>query len=146
MKSAQEKDLRQFEDRIQQLNEWKQQHDEVLKENYTEIEKKFDERPSRREDLDMIDKLKARLQRKEEEVRLLNKELRNCALEIENKEETYNKIFTSSTMNKLEKVLCPSIQKSLTRDREDFKSRDSLCRKSQTTDIKFLLKVYNKHI
>lgn len=42
MKSAQEKDLRQFEDRIQQLNEWKQQHDEVLKENYTEIEKKFD--------------------------------------------------------------------------------------------------------
>ena len=44
-----------------------------MKENYEEIEKRFDERPSRKEDLDMIEKLRNRLLRKEEEVRVLNK-------------------------------------------------------------------------
>lgn len=42
-------------------------------------------------------------------------------------------------MNKFEK-------KCLSRDRDEFKSKESLCRKSQTTDIKFLLKVYNKQL
>ncbi len=42
-------------------------------------------------------------------------------------------------MNKFEK-------KCLSKDKDEFRSKDSLCRKSQTTDIKFLLKVYNKHI
>ena len=35
-----------------------------MAERYDEIESKFDERPSRQEDLDMIEKLRNRLQRK----------------------------------------------------------------------------------
>lgn len=103
-----------------------------------ELEAKFDERPSRKEDLQTIDRLKGKIQKKEDENKILRKELKTCALEIENKEETYNRIFVSSCA-KREK-------KSLNKEREDLKSKESLCRKSQTTDLKFLLKVYNKHI
>ena len=64
-------------------------------------------------------------------------------LELENKEETYTKIFTSQ--KKIDKLSAIDVhRKSMSRDQKS--SRDNPARKSQTSDFKFLLKVYNKHI
>ena len=71
--SAHDKELRKYETKVHQLTEFKEHQEMLMKENYEEIEKRFDERPSRKEDLDMIEKLRNRLLRKEEEVRVLNK-------------------------------------------------------------------------
>ena len=60
-----------------------------------EIQSTVEERPSRVEDLEQILELKGLLSKKEKEVTLLMDELKWYKLELENKEETYNKIFSS---------------------------------------------------
>ncbi len=56
----------------------------------------MENRPSRMEDLEEIILLKEKLYKKEKEFEMLEKEARNIQLELENKEDTYNRIFIPS--------------------------------------------------
>ena len=53
-----------------------------MKGNYEEINSLFEKRPSKKEDINQIEKMKWALARKEEEVRKLNKDIKYCNLEL----------------------------------------------------------------
>lgn len=58
-----------------------------------EIKNCVESRPSRLEDLEEILSLKEKLARREREFESLEREVKSYQLELENKEDTYNKIF-----------------------------------------------------
>jgi len=60
-----------------------------------QIKNCYEERPSRQEDLQMIRQLEEKLWKKEGDLELVCQELKWHRLELENKEQTYNKIFTN---------------------------------------------------
>lgn len=104
----------------------------------------FEKRPSKKEDLTEIEKMKWALTKREEEIRKLSKDLKYCNLQLENKEDLYTRIFRGNSMSKEKKP----------REKEDNKEthvideklcKDMIYRRSQTSDIKFLLKVYNNN-
>ena len=55
------------------MDQWKKDKENLLNEKMIEIEVKLDERPSRKDDLESIDRLKGRIQKKESENILLRK-------------------------------------------------------------------------
>ena len=55
----------------------------------------MENRVSRSEDLEEMEFLRAALSKKTKECDMMNEELKWYRLELENKEETYNKIFVS---------------------------------------------------
>jgi hypothetical protein len=65
-----------------------------------ELAGSFERRPSKPQDLSEIDRLKWALAKKEEEVRKLSRDLKHCNLELENKEETYTRIFRGNSMSR----------------------------------------------
>jgi predicted transcriptional regulator len=83
--------------------------------------------------------MKWALARREEEIRKLTREVKYVNLELENKEDLYTRIFRGNSMSRDKKC----------KDREDKegaldeKCKDFVCRRSQTSDIKLLLKAYN---
>lgn len=78
----------------------------------------LEERPSRQEDLKLIQDLETKLFRKQNEVEMLTKELKWHRLELENKEETYNRIFC----NGMQEVRIPTENLKLQQAKE-FKLR-----------------------
>ena len=113
--------------------------------NYEELNSLFEKRPSKKEDINEIEKMKWALARREEEVRKLTKDIKYCNLELENKEELYTRMFRGSSMSRDKKNR--PIEKE---EKEHHVVDDKLCkeyvyRRSQTSDIKFLLKVYNNN-
>lgn len=84
--------------------------------------------------------MKWALTRREEEIRKLSKDIKYCNLELENKEDLYTRIFRGNSLSRDKK----------NREREDKEhaveekiAKELIYRKSQTSDIKFLLKHYN---
>jgi hypothetical protein len=69
------------------------------KANLIEIKSCVDERPSRYEDVDQILTLKEKLLKKQRDFETLTEELKWYRLELENKEETYNRIFGPDSKN-----------------------------------------------
>ena len=70
-------EISRIEKKIMDMNSLKRQKEDLLNQKMAELEKKFDERPSRTEDLEAIDKLISKVERKEEENRSLRRELKN---------------------------------------------------------------------
>jgi hypothetical protein len=103
----------------------------------------FERRPSKREDVSEIDKLKWGLAKKEDEVRKLKQELKHTNLELENKEDIYTRIFRGNSMSRDKKTHPREDREQMLI--EDKLGKEALFRKSQTADIKYLLKVYNNN-
>jgi hypothetical protein len=83
------------------------------------------------------------LAKKEEEARKLSRDLKHCNLELENKEETYTRIFRGNSMSR-EKRSTPKEDREREQICVDEKlGKDAIFRKSQTADVKYLLKIYN---
>lgn len=72
-----------------------QQQSELYQKQVDQLSTYFEERPSRQEDLRTIQELEQKLLKKQADVELLSKELKWHRLELENKEETYNRIFAN---------------------------------------------------
>ena len=58
-----------------------------------EVKQCVENRPSRVEDIEEIQLLKGRLVKMEQDYHLMAREVKACQLELENKEDTFNKIF-----------------------------------------------------
>ena len=102
----------------------------------------FEARPSKKEDLNQIDQLKWALTKKEEEIRRLNRDLQHCNLELENKEDIYKRMFRGNSLSR-EKKRDKIDKEQAAVDEKLSGGRDILFRKSQTADIKYLLKFYH---
>lgn len=61
--------------------------------NMKEVRQCVENRPSRVEDVEEIQLLRGRLTKMEQEYQLMAREVKACQLELENKEDTFNKIF-----------------------------------------------------
>ena len=59
------------------------------------MEDKYDSRPSREDDLEMIESLRSDSEFKRKQIMTLTNELNFLRLEISNREENYNKIFNN---------------------------------------------------
>ena len=82
---------------MQQLT---QEKEEMMASNYEDLTSMFEKRPSKKEDISEIEKMKWALTRREEQIRKLNKDLKYCNLELENKEDLYTRIFRGNSMSR----------------------------------------------
>ncbi len=71
----------------------------LMNKQISEIQTVVDKRPSRLEDKEEITILKEKLQKKNRECLNMNEEIKWFKLEMENKEETYNRIFVPAYSN-----------------------------------------------
>ena len=80
----------------------------ILETKYNEMAELFEQRPSRPEDLELIQRLQEDNVIKEEELRKAVENLKFFKLELLNREDSYNKVFganpTVGLLNPLEKV------------------------------------------
>ena len=80
----------------------------ILETKYNEMAELFEQRPSRPEDLELIQKLQEDNILKEEELRKAVENLKFFKLELLNREDNYNKVFganpTIGVLNPLDKV------------------------------------------
>ena len=103
----------------------------------------FEARPSKKEDLTQIDQLKWALTKKEEEIRRLNRDLKHCNLELENKEDIYKRMFRGNSLSREKKRDKNEDKEQAAVEEKLSVGREVLFRKSQTADIKYLLKFYH---
>eukprot|EP00826_Nyctotherus_ovalis_P039639 TRINITY_DN3823_c0_g4_i2.p3 TRINITY_DN3823_c0_g4~~TRINITY_DN3823_c0_g4_i2.p3 ORF type:complete len:214 (+),score=111.39 TRINITY_DN3823_c0_g4_i2:1212-1853(+) len=92
-------------DQIQETEEMKEQFSnasELLDQKHKQLEEKFDElqllydnRPSRNEDLELIRELTEQCKEKEARLRKAAEDMKFYKLELQNREENYNKVFGS---------------------------------------------------
>ena len=68
----------------------------MMEEEYQELKQLFDDRPSREEDLRMIQKLQRLVDQREEELKKAWHELKFFKLELINRENNYNKMFNAN--------------------------------------------------
>lgn len=68
----------------------------LMQEEYDELKQLFDDRPSKEEDLRLIQKLQQLLEQREEELKRAWQELKFFKLELINRENNYNKMFSAS--------------------------------------------------
>ena len=68
--------------------------------NIEELSLSFDRRPSKKEDLAAIEKMKWALTRRQEQIRKLTKDIKYCNMELENKEDLYTRIFRGNSMSR----------------------------------------------
>lgn len=68
----------------------------LMQEEYDELKQLFDDRPSKEEDLRLIQKLQQLLEQREEELRRAWQELKFFKLELINRENNYNKMFNAN--------------------------------------------------
>uniref|UniRef100_A0A0G4IF48 Protein FAM184A/B N-terminal domain-containing protein n=1 Tax=Chromera velia CCMP2878 TaxID=1169474 RepID=A0A0G4IF48_9ALVE len=63
---------------------------------HTELQRAFDARPSRQEDVEKLRLLSATVVERDETLRRLEEDVRTCKLELANRETNFNKVFASS--------------------------------------------------
>lgn len=68
----------------------------LMEEEYEELKSLFDDRPSREEDLRMIQKLQALLEQREDQLKKAWHELKFFKLELVNRQNNYNKMFNAN--------------------------------------------------
>ena len=68
----------------------------LMQEEYDELKQLFDDRPSKEEDLRLIQKLQQLLEQREEELKRAWQELKFFKLELINRENNYNKMFNAN--------------------------------------------------
>ena len=68
----------------------------LMQEEYDELKMLFDERPSKEEDMRLIQKLQAQLEQREEDLKRAWQELKFFKLELINRENNYNKMFNAN--------------------------------------------------
>lgn len=68
-----------------------------------EMKVKFESRLSKKEDIATIEKLKWTIAQKEEEIQKLTRAVKNCNLELENKEDIYTRMFRGSSVSREKK-------------------------------------------
>lgn len=68
--------------------------------NIEELSLSFDRRPSKKEDLAELEKMKWALTRRQEQIRKLTKDIKYCNMELENKEDLYTRIFRGNSMSR----------------------------------------------
>lgn len=73
-----------------------QQRYDGLNDKYQDLLKLYDNRPSKEEDVEMINMLRQSLMLKEEELKKANENLKWFKLEIVNREGNYNKLFNAN--------------------------------------------------
>lgn len=64
---------------------------------------KFESRLSKKEDTATIEKLRWTIAQKEEEIQKLTRAVKNCNLELENKEDIYTRMFRGSSVSREKK-------------------------------------------
>ena len=67
-----------------------------MQEEYQELKQLFDDRPSREEDLRMIQKLQQLLETREEQLKKAWQELKFFKLEMINRQNSFNKLFNAN--------------------------------------------------
>ena len=67
-----------------------------MQEEYDELKQLFDDRPSKEEDLRLIQKLQQLLEQREDDLRRAWQELKFFKLELINRENNYNKMFNAT--------------------------------------------------
>jgi len=67
-----------------------------MQEEYDELKQLFDDRPSKEEDLRLIQKLQQLLEQREEDLKRAWEELKFFKLELRNRENNYNKMFNAN--------------------------------------------------
>jgi hypothetical protein len=79
-----------------------------LEERFAELQELYDSRPSRPEDLEMLNKLQEEIVNKEKLLQKAAEDMKFYKLELINREENYNKVFGSNPtvglINPLSKV------------------------------------------
>ena len=68
----------------------------LMQEEYDELKMLFDERPSKEEDMRLIQKLQAALERYEEDLKRAWQEMKFYKLELINREKSYNQMFNAN--------------------------------------------------
>ena len=68
----------------------------LMQEEYDELKQLFDDRPSKEEDMRLIQKLQQLLEQREEELKRAWQELKFFKLELINRENNYNKMFNAN--------------------------------------------------
>eukprot|EP01016_Furgasonia_blochmanni_P046294 TRINITY_DN6645_c0_g1_i3.p1 TRINITY_DN6645_c0_g1~~TRINITY_DN6645_c0_g1_i3.p1 ORF type:complete len:184 (-),score=50.60 TRINITY_DN6645_c0_g1_i3:367-918(-) len=81
---------------FEELEAKQQERYVLLEQQYLELQQMFDERPSRPEDLELIQQLQRELVVKDEELKRAVENLKFFKLELINREENYNKMFNAN--------------------------------------------------
>ncbi len=68
----------------------------LMEEEYNQLKLLFDDRPSREEDLRLIQKLQALLEQREDELKKAWHQLKFFKLELINRENNFNKLFNAN--------------------------------------------------
>lgn len=87
--------LREIKKEISNIHSEKKEKEKLLHESKEELERKFEERGSRPEDLEKLRWQKHELVLKEEKINSLQQEVKRARLEKDNNEKNYTRIFSS---------------------------------------------------
>ena len=85
-----------YEQTVKTIVEKRLYEQKLFQSNLQEVRSCVDNRPSRVEDVEEMLVIRDRLAKKEKEYQLLERQVRNYQLQLQNKEDTYNKLFIPS--------------------------------------------------